>query len=142
MRKIKLFNTRAICLLLLFCFHQSLFAQAVKESPTNRWTTQLENGRKQRTTGIVNLGIGATLITVCALLPSPERRLFSPGISAGQLITGLGGFVFTTAGLINFLSGISKVHKAKVRLGETSYYIHPKQTIQGPSIAFLWQLGK
>jgi hypothetical protein len=142
MRKINLPNVPVICLLVIFCICQPVHAQQVKESTSYQRMALLEKGRKQRTSGIVCLGIGAAMITACALLPPPDPGTLHFGPTTEQAITGVGGFVFTTVGLINFISGITKIHGAKFGLGKTSYYIHPRQSIQGPSIALQWQLGK
>lgn len=85
------------------------------------------------------MGIGAALATACALIESPKKEggwgVSLPSVNVGQVVTGLGAFVFTTAGLINIVSGSLKLRRAKLELGKTSYLISPKSVINGPSLS-------
>ena len=129
-------------MLTTFGFNQSLYAQS-KVRNAEEWSALLAKGKQTRKTGVILTGVGLGLIGICAVLPQAEPR---PGdflrISAGQFITAFGGTALTLGGLITTLSGAVRIGRAKAGLESTSYYLHPRHSIQGTSLALRWQLGK
>lgn len=141
MRKIHLSIILVIVLLATFGANQSLYAQS-KVRNAEEWNALLAKGKQMRTTGIILTGVGLGLIGIIAALPEPEPR---PGevlrISSGQILIGVGGVGVTLGGLITTLAGAVRVGRAKAGLESTSYYLHPRHSIQGTSLTLRWQLG-
>lgn len=142
MRKIPLFILVVTVLLTTFGANQCLYAQD-KVRNAEEWRALLAKGKQMRKTGLILTGVGLGLIGVCAILPEPETK---PGdffrISVGQVITGVGGVAMTLGGLITTLAGAVRIGRAKAGLESTSYYLHPRHSIQGTALVLRWQLGK
>ena len=141
MKKLSCFVTRVVFGLAIVCTHLPAHTQTVKDTSTN-WSAWMEKGKHQKTLGLVFMGVGAGLFTVCALIDSEIKPTYVNLPTAGQYITGILGFGATTSGAIAFFSGNAKVRRAKMELGKTSYYLLPGYQINGPSLSLKISLGK
>ena len=135
------FITRVVCVLAMVCTHLPAHTQTLKDSSTN-WTAWMEQGKHQKTLGIVFMGVGAGLFTVCALIEPEKKPTYVNLPTGGQFITAIFGFGATVSGAIAFFSGNAKVRRAKMELGKTSYYMLPGYQINGTSLSLKISLGK
>jgi len=142
MKKLNRLNKVIACFVLICCSFLPAHSQMLKDTSTN-WTAWMEKGKRQKTTGLFLLGLGAASFAICAL-SEPERKSTGWGhnINAAQAGAFLAGLLFTTSGLITFLSGDSKVRRSKWELGKTTYYLLPGHQINGPSVSLKISLGK
>ena len=137
MRKRILSGILSLYLLLAGSMHFMAHSQQIKDSASYQvYSALLQKGKSQTTKGITHTSIGATLMIACSLMESPDKGGWGfPSVSAGQVITGLGGFILTTVGIVNLISGPIKIGKAKRELNKATYSINPCFSTNGPALA-------